>query len=306
MNNENNLAYTAWMSFKSNILNIAVISLIATLVFGVYPIYKEQYSNYKDLTIHYSALRPQLFSKENLDNIQISSNGKSVTGDVNMAYLTVWNNGDRPLVKSDIMKPIIINIPESKILSVKLKATNRHESRIECKKRDSSADKLILEWDFIEGGDAAVLQIIYEGPIADDILVDGIVLGQRDKKISYFNEKQVPNMKIKSLLLTILVHSIMFIALVLTALSTYKTERNIIEISNKIQTTLRPLDLVDTDQSVEDKGLLKRVCAMMHARRRTLTLLILVIMYILTAFIYPIYQYITSVGPPIDISALTK
>jgi hypothetical protein len=295
----------AWVAIKAY-STLTVFSLIITLVLGVYPILQGFYSNYKDLTVHYSAVRSQLFSRDNLDNIQISSNGRVVIGDVNIGYITVWNNGDQPLIKSDIKKSVSITLPNVVILSVKSKATNRIEAKIKCKKLASLPNQLVLEWDFIEGGDAAVIQVIYEGGIADEIKVDGVVLGQVNKKISYFDEKQVPNRKNNGQIVRIVINLVMFVSLVLMNLDNRRAYLNLQELNRSISSAVdkrsSPTEFNDDMQNQRSFVADPNFWAMY---KMIFVQLVILVLFIITGLIYPVYQYVSSVKPPITIASLT-
>jgi hypothetical protein len=60
------------------------------------------------LTYYISSTRVPIVQSGKLDNFFLTYYGKQVTGDLSSAEIQIWNAGNRPIKRQDILQPIIL------------------------------------------------------------------------------------------------------------------------------------------------------------------------------------------------------
>lgn len=111
-------------------------------------------------------------------DLGVSFKGTAVSGDVSSIQIALWNYGDQPIRRENILsKKITLKLePPTKMLGVRLKAAKRNVSGFELD--DSQRDQGIItcSWDIFEEGDGALIEIIYLGN-KTHLSVDGVLEG---------------------------------------------------------------------------------------------------------------------------------
>ncbi len=165
---------------------VYVVSAFLAFI-GIYEFFFD--NNLKDLTIYCYNFRPVLIDKEFAGGASIEINGTSIQSDVNALYVGIWNAGKSAILKSDLKKAITLRLPGKKVLSAKIIKNSRTENKMACKLKTDDLESVEFHFDFLEYNDAAICQLIYEGKAVDDIFVEGVIIDQKDKKISKVVER---------------------------------------------------------------------------------------------------------------------
>jgi hypothetical protein len=128
-------------------------------------------------------------------DLTILYKGQPISGSVTAASIALWNEGKKPVFKSDVLTPIQFRLPaQHKILEAKIVKSTRDvvDLHIDLTKRTEG----IVEVDFkiLEQYDGGVLQIIYEGDTQTPIMGYGTIVGQPSiTQLSFSRNDKDPN-----------------------------------------------------------------------------------------------------------------
>ncbi|GAA5483337.1 hypothetical protein [Haloferula sargassicola] len=105
---------------------------------------------------------------------------RELTGAVNSIQLAVWNSGNKPIRRADVLRPITIGLPDGcMILESALTRISRPETGLKIDDKTDLKAPVPLSFDILEPDDGAIVQLVYEGPSDCDVSVVGAVVGQR-------------------------------------------------------------------------------------------------------------------------------
>lgn len=120
---------------------------------------------------------------ENDSKIKIFYDQKEVTR-VFTTYVWIWNNGKKPINKSDIPSQSNITITLSddefspEILDYQIIKTSRDAINFSVSR--NSETSLKIAFDFLDQDDGAILEIQHKGSGETELVIDGIILGAPD------------------------------------------------------------------------------------------------------------------------------
>jgi hypothetical protein len=120
----------------------------------------------------------------NLKDFSVKFQGIPIEGDLSAAEFQIWNQGKQPILKSDILKPILLGtLKYDRIYQVSTVSTRdvigattggvgtnstRHDQGV------------VLSWNILEQNDGIKVQIIYGGGVNEPLTVDGVIVGQKE------------------------------------------------------------------------------------------------------------------------------
>jgi hypothetical protein len=88
-----------------------------------------------------------------------------------------WNSGSLEILSSQVLKPYSISISDGRILSWSIIKTNRGVIQPQLVRADENFNSLRLSFAVLEPGDGAVIEIVYDGPPAAKVEIDGVCVG---------------------------------------------------------------------------------------------------------------------------------
>jgi len=88
-----------------------------------------------------------------------------------------WNSGSLEILSSQVLKPYSISISNGRILSWSIIKTNRGVIHPQLVRDDENFNSLRLSFAVLEPGDGAVIEIVYDGPPAAKVEIDGVCVG---------------------------------------------------------------------------------------------------------------------------------
>jgi hypothetical protein len=136
--------------------------------------------NFPQLSYTIKPVRGIVVRAERSSNMTVRYNDKIVTTDITAAQVVLWNEGQRPIKKAEVRKPIVIftenNAP---ILEASIKKSSREITKLALDEDDIPNGRVNVTWDILEQNDGGTIQIVYEGKPDLNIFVDGVVEGQK-------------------------------------------------------------------------------------------------------------------------------
>lgn len=119
-------------------------------------------------------------SGTNLSDLAVLYKGKSV-GERNVSAIRLyfWNDGKMPIRRNDVLKPLQCVLPTgTEILDSRILKISRDVTAFRILPGSASPNTAVMmDFDILEKGDGAAIQIIYAGPKDAPLHFDGIVVG---------------------------------------------------------------------------------------------------------------------------------
>jgi hypothetical protein len=131
------------------------------------------------LTLAEDQTRTEVVKKERSSQLKVLFGGDEIAGPVSVAQLTFWNDGAMPVRTDDILSPIVISLPETRILEASVIKKSRNEAGIRLDSTEATAGKLRLDWRILEKGDGCQIQVIYAGDTTVPTNIGGSVVHQK-------------------------------------------------------------------------------------------------------------------------------
>jgi len=170
----------------SNVISlvIAIISIILAIYF--YKTGKEK----RELMFYCNPIKTTLIKGGQISSLEVYVNNEKITQDITAVQIAVWNNGKKPIERSDILKDVIIySDPKVPFISAEIYKIPRDVIALKINK-DHLADGYIpISWKILEQNDGGIIQIIYKGGPDIKILMKGTIKGQKEITAQSFKGK---------------------------------------------------------------------------------------------------------------------
>jgi hypothetical protein len=155
-----------------------VVALIG-LAFGAY-----QWLDSKvqpDLSYFASASRTRIVQANMASDLSVTFKGSHIDGDLTAIQIAIWNGGKASIKPTTILQPIAIQIGNGEIpvLEAKVLRTTRAITNVRLDESDGREGRTAIDWQILEQGDGAVIQLIYAGAADAPIAISGAVEGQK-------------------------------------------------------------------------------------------------------------------------------
>jgi hypothetical protein len=150
-----------------------------------------------NLTYYSNPAKAVLVRSGQASRLAASFDGTIIKSDITAVQIAIWNEGRASITASKVLKPIVLRtVDGSPILEASIRKVSRDVTRLSIGSSAFKVGRATLNWNILEQGDGGVIQVIYAGSPTVDVLIDGVVEGQRhitrlqpiDKSIS--SEKQ--------------------------------------------------------------------------------------------------------------------
>jgi hypothetical protein len=212
--------------------SIAGIASILGLLLTIY--YAHWNPHEPELTFSINPVKLEVVSAGQTSKLSVSFDGKAVEGDITTTQVAVWNHGNTPIRRTDILQPIVIYTdPRAPILEASVRKTNRDVIDFSLSLDEIQRGRIPISWEVLEQGDGGLIEIIYAGSPEIDFKVEGAIIGQKEI-IRYENRIgfQSPADKYEALrtrnkrirLISLPLASIMLLGCIFTVLKIFKHE----------------------------------------------------------------------------------
>jgi hypothetical protein len=133
-----------------------------------------------NLTYYVSSTRTPILQQGNLlNNLSVTYQGATISGDLSTAEIQIWNQGKLPIHKQDILKPLTIRTPKGeRVYQTTVTSTRDVIGFSWINHTNDQSGVLEFDWNILEQNDCIKLQIIYGGNVNLPLIVDGIIEGQ--------------------------------------------------------------------------------------------------------------------------------
>lgn len=178
-----------WRIFSHPSVNF--ISLILAII-GVYLAFHFYYAAKIAPRLVYFThpVRATVLKAGQASEIKAFYRDKEISSDVTVAQIAIWNQGNAPIRKEQILKPVVVYTEDnSPILEATIRKTTRDVTELNLKTDDLQKGRLTLNWNILEPQDGGVIQIIYAGDSQANLIVEGVIEGQKEVEKSNFIEK---------------------------------------------------------------------------------------------------------------------
>jgi hypothetical protein len=151
-----------------------IFGIVGTLL-GIY-FYRESIKE-PNLTYYISSTRTPIVQKFNLNNLSVSYKGKPITNDLYLAVIQLWNQGNLPIGRDDILKTFTIKTPNGEEI-YQVASTNSRDVVGLNWLRNTNDDSFNFDWKILEHNDGMMFQVTYGGSMNLPLILDGVIKGQ--------------------------------------------------------------------------------------------------------------------------------
>jgi hypothetical protein len=166
----------------------SIISLILAIYF-----YSANQQN-RSLTFYQHPVEASVLKTDQTSKINVTIDGKEIDSDITAVQVAVWNQGNLPIKRSDILKDIKIKLPsEFEVLETRIVKISREVTNLKLDRSILKNGEIGLDWKILEKNDGGVIQVVYAGPQNINLEFAGIIQGQDQLNIiSYPNDIKTP------------------------------------------------------------------------------------------------------------------
>jgi len=163
---------------------IAIISIILAIYF--YETGKEK----RELMFYCNPIKTTLIKGGQISSLEVYVNNEKITQDITAVQIAIWNNGKRPIERSDILKDVIVySDPKVPFISAEIYKTSRDVIGVKINKAHLAEGYIPISWKILEQNDGGIIQIIYKGGPDIKILMKGTIIGQKEITAQSFKGK---------------------------------------------------------------------------------------------------------------------
>jgi len=141
-----------------------------------------------ELTYYLHPVRTKIVALDGDTRLQVAYDGKDIKGNVTALQLALWNAGDEPIRRADVLDRIRFRTAlGTRILRAELRQVSRPVTGISLDETAKDLGVVAIDWTILEKNDGAALQILFEGEPDANFLVSGTVVNQaqlRERKVS--------------------------------------------------------------------------------------------------------------------------
>ena len=168
-----------WRFFSNPLVGLTgtVISVVGVLL-AVY--FYFQSAKYRDFVYMVNPAKAVVVKSGQASRLKVLVGSKELRGDVTAAQFAFWNQGKESIRAADVLQPVVIEAdPPVAILEATVRKQSREIICIVIDERAAAEGKLLLSWNILEGGDGAVVQLVYAGGPDVRFAAHGVIEGQR-------------------------------------------------------------------------------------------------------------------------------
>jgi hypothetical protein len=153
----------------------------------------------RDLTWYVHPVKATVVKSGQASHLSVRMGDDEINSDVTAIQVAIWNRGGLSIRPTDVLKPIRLTIPESRVLDASVRKESRDVVNMVIDATSLAQGTLGLSWDILEEGDGAIVQIVYAGPDTLPIEFDGVVEGQHSlSRVQYPGKLNKPDEQYKA------------------------------------------------------------------------------------------------------------
>jgi hypothetical protein len=134
-----------------------------------------------ELTFSINPVKLEVVNARQISDLSVTFDGKAVPGDITTAQLAIWNQGNAPIRRSDVLQPIVIYTdPKTPILEASIRKSSRDAIGFSLSLEEIQLGRIPVSWDVLERGDGGLLDVIYAGSPEVDFKAEGAIVGQKE------------------------------------------------------------------------------------------------------------------------------
>ena len=162
---------------------ISLVLAIAGVVLSIFFYFAQK--EFKALSFIADPKRALLVSPKHLPTTRITllEDGKPIAGDVHSVDLYLWNSGTKTIVQSEIIIPLIVNLPTgTRLLDLQPIHISRQSVTqiLATISKRSDGDAIEFRFRVLEPGDGVSASLLYEGPEDATFSLQGGITGIRE------------------------------------------------------------------------------------------------------------------------------
>jgi hypothetical protein len=176
------------LKFLSNPF-IGLIGWAATVTSVLLTTYFYQASReYPQLTCYVHPVKATIVRTGEASRLITSFDNKPIASDITAAQVALWNRGNRPIKKQNVLKPVVIYTQDnSPILEATIRKTSRDVTHLSLNLNELQKGRVIIDWDILERNDGGIIQLIYAGKPDVHIQAEGVIEGQPSVELAEFS-----------------------------------------------------------------------------------------------------------------------
>lgn len=156
---------------------IGTLASVAGLLLAIY-FYLEA-KEFRRLGIFVDPAKAAIVKAGQTSRLATSYDGEQVLDDITAAQVTIWNYGKLSIRSENVLDHISLVVDKARVLEVAVRNVTRDVTGFVVRVNPKDAHRIDISWNILESGDGAVIQVIYAGNAAAEIMPRGIIEGQR-------------------------------------------------------------------------------------------------------------------------------
>jgi hypothetical protein len=157
---------------------VASVCSVISVPLGVYFFLGSQRT--RQLAFAVNPVQTIVVSAGRTSAIRVLSENMEIKSDVIAEQLVIWNSGTESIRPEHVLDPITMSTrPSAPILEVTIPKRTRTLTGFTVDDSERSSGRVGLKWKILEKNDGAMVQVIHTGPPTTELVVSGLVEGQR-------------------------------------------------------------------------------------------------------------------------------
>ncbi|MDE2814117.1 MAG: hypothetical protein OXM01_13890 [Gemmatimonadota bacterium] len=142
-----------------------------------------------DLVYYVDSARTTVVRVNQSSRLRVEVDGKVVKKNITAAHIVIWNDGEEPIRKENLLSPFFIKTgPLNPIIEANIQKETREVLGLRLDKSKISEGLLGVNWTILEQNDGAIIQLVYYGDDQTFITASATVEGQGDIRELKFHE----------------------------------------------------------------------------------------------------------------------
>ena len=136
--------------------------------------------------------RTVLVKQGTVSGLSVLHAGKPVTTDLTAAQVSLWNAGRGIARKHAVLQPLFLTTdPPASILEARIQRRSRDVTALALDSSEAEHGRVRIDFQILEGGDGAIVQVVYGGPPEIAIRLEGALEGQ--PSIEAYADRRTPS-----------------------------------------------------------------------------------------------------------------
>lgn len=134
---------------------------------------------YRNLLFIVHPIRTSIFNPKDSTVFKFTVNNKEVSTEVSSIQIALWNKGNLPIKRENVLKRIRLFFPDLvPILDTKILSFSREIINLKIGQQNADKGELVFDWDIFEPKDWAIIQLLIASGTMAKPNIDGIIEAQ--------------------------------------------------------------------------------------------------------------------------------